>query len=316
MPKITNTQSFIFAIIYYQHLTNYQNVSYQGTINWFRQKVIDGINQKKTTTVIQAQALLQEIRQYYQNQNLNVDETLFLKTAEESVRDYTSRLVKTFNHQVEQAKNETKDHTPPLDEIASLQKSLEHLNHKWSQLKIKIDSIEQKLSVFKQAKREYLLLNNEWKNKWFITKAFYWFISLFTEVPEIKNLKTAQAHLIQTENELNQEILHNTPELYCARLQKQLQKLEREQSKTKSEIALKKDEEQKKHMPLMLELPVHKESRCVETKSEAIEENESLSLETSSNNDYYGFFKRNLPSRYTMQAIAVGAAAVVIQNLL
>ncbi|WP_241969434.1 hypothetical protein [Legionella sainthelensi] len=38
-------------------------------------------------------------------------------------------------------------------------------------------------------------------------------------------------------------------------------------------------------------------------------------LETSSNNEYYGFFKNNLPSRYTLQAVAVGVAAIAIQNL-
>ncbi|KTD09140.1 hypothetical protein Lgra_2375 [Legionella gratiana] len=316
LPKITNAQSFIFAIIYYQHLLNYQNVSYQGSINWFRQKVIDAMNQKKITTAIQAQALLQEIRQYYQKQNLNVDELLFLKKEEESISEYTSRLVKTFNCPVEQPQNETKVHLPPLDEITTLKKSLEFLNQKLNQLKIKADLIDQKLSVFKQAKRDYLQLTNEWKNKWFITKAFYWFLSLFIEVPEINNLKAAHAHLIHTKNDLNQELKNRSPKVYCAKLQKQLRKLECEQVKIKSEITLKNEIQQKKHTPT-LTLLSHKElEKSVESKSEIKEGDDSSYLETSSNNDYYGFFKKNLPSRYTLQAIAVGAAAIAIQNLL
>ncbi|WP_242604026.1 hypothetical protein [Legionella santicrucis] len=317
LPKITNTQSFIFAIIYYQHLLNYQNVSYQGTINWFRKNVIDGINQKKITTTIQAQALLQEIRQYCQKQNLNVDELLFLKKEDESINEYTSRLTKTFDCQVEQPKIETKVHLPPLplDEITTLEKSLELLNHKWDQLKIKADLIDQKLSVFKQAKRDYFQLNNEWKNKWFFTKAFYWFISFFIEVSEIKNLKTAHGHLTQTKNDLKQELQNNTSKSYCAKLQKQLRKLEHEQTKLKSEIALKKEiQPQKAHTP-KLELLTHKElERSIASVSK--EKEPSPYLETSSNNDYYGFFKKNLPSRYTLQAVAVGVAAIAIQNLL
>lgn len=316
LPKIANTQSFIFAIIYYQHLLNYQNVSYQGTINWFRQKVIDGINQKKITTAIQAQALFQEIRQYCQKQNLTVDELLFLKKEDESINEYTSRLIKTFDCEVEQPRIETKAHLPPLDEITTLEKSLELLHHKWNQLKIKADLIDQKLSVFKHAKRDYFQLNQEWKNKWFFTKAFYWFASLFIEVSAIKNLKAAHEHLTQTKNDLQQELQNNTSKSYFAKLQKQLRKLEHEQTKLKSEIALKKEiQHQKEHAP-KLELLPHKELEKNIVKSLPKEREASPYLETSSNNDYYGFFKKNLPSRYTVQAVAVGVAAIAIQNLL
>lgn len=315
LPKIVNAESFIFAIIYYQHLVNYQNVSYQGSINWFRQKVIDGINQKKITTEIQAQALLQEIRQYYQKHNLNVNEALFLKTEHESITEYTSRIVKAFSSPVEHSKEEKKSPIEPPDELSALEKTLELSNHKWKQLKSKVDSIDEKFSVFKQAKRDYFVLFNEWKNKWFLTKAVYWFISLFIEVPEIKNLRTTREHLIQTKHELNQELMGNTPKSYCAKLQKQLRKLELEQVEIKKELVLKKEKQQKDPMLLTLEHSALK-SRGVEADLIALKKNDSSYLQTSSNNDYYAFFKRNLPSRYTLQAVAVAAAAVAIQNLL
>ncbi|QEY52243.1 hypothetical protein [Legionella longbeachae] len=316
LPKITNTQSFIFAIIYYQHLLNYQNVSYQGTINWFRPKVIDGINQKKITTAIQAQALLQEIRQYCQKISLNVDELLFLKKEEESIIEYTSRLIKTFGCQVKSPKTERKAHLPPLDDITTLEKSLEKLNHKWNQLKIKADLIDQKLSAFKHAKQDYFQLNKEWKNKWFFTKAFYWFISLFIEVSEIKNLKAAHEHLTQTQNDLKQELQNHTSKSYCSKLQKQLRKLEHEQTCLKGEITLKKEiQRQKEHKPKFELLTDKKLEKDIVVTSD-FKENESSYFETSSSNDYYGFFKNNLPSRYTLQAVAVGVAAIAIQNLL
>ncbi|KTD60588.1 hypothetical protein Lsai_0046 [Legionella sainthelensi] len=317
LPKITSPQSFIFALIYYQHLLNYQNVSYQGTINWFRSKVIDGINQKKITTAIQAQALLQEIRQYYLKQNLNVDESLFLKQEEESIIEYTSRLIKTFDCQAEPPKNEIKVQLPPRDEITTLEKSLELLNHKWNQLKIKADLIDQKLSAFKQAKQDYFQLNKEWKNKWFFTKAFYWLMSIFIEVSEIKNLKTAHKHLTQTQNDLKQELQNNTSKSYCTKLQRQLRKLEHEQSNLKSEIALKKEIQQQKEQTQKFKLLTDaKIEKNIGFQSVSKKREVSSYLETSSNNDYYGFFKNNLPSRYTLQAVAVGVAAIAIQNLL
>lgn len=52
LPKITNSESLIFAIIYYQHLHNYHNVNYEGSIIWpLSNLVISGVNEKNYHTI-------------------------------------------------------------------------------------------------------------------------------------------------------------------------------------------------------------------------------------------------------------------------
>lgn len=92
LPRIATTKSLIFAILYYQHLGNYQNVSYQGSIHWFRQKVIDGVEEKKPSMSHKANAMLDAIRQYCQNQNITIDETLLLRNENESGKEYSTRI--------------------------------------------------------------------------------------------------------------------------------------------------------------------------------------------------------------------------------
>lgn len=115
---------------------------------------------------------------------------------------------------------------------------------------------------------------------------------------------------------MKQELQNHTSKSYCSKLQKQLRKLEHEQTCLKGEITLKKEiQRQKEHKPKFELLTDKKLEKDIVATSD-FKENESSYFETSSSNDYYGFFKNNLPSRYTLQAVAVGVAAIAIQNLL
>ncbi|RUR19429.1 hypothetical protein ELY21_04205 [Legionella sp. km535] len=97
LPQITNSQSLIFAILYYQHLSNYANVSYQGSISFlFKGMVTSAVNEKKKPTAHQANAMLGEIKKYCESHNIALDETLLLNTNKEKAEDYVSKLVSTY----------------------------------------------------------------------------------------------------------------------------------------------------------------------------------------------------------------------------
>lgn len=279
LPRIGTTESLIFAILYYQHLSNYQNVSYQGPIYWFRQKVIDGIEEKKISMSHKAKAMLDAIHQYCQNHDITIDETLLLRTKNESGKEYSQRiammvrkpqvpsnsvvatqetavspmvhqdssslLVKRLSLSVENPKSAIVVEVPSqFDRIATLEHSLKQLNNKWLALKTKADVLSQKLLAFDQAKQNHLILTNEWQNQSFIVRAFYWFISFFVEVTAFKNIKNAEEQLVQAENELNQLVPQYTPDSYGAKLKQQQKELKSELVSIQGELKLLKDSQQ------------------------------------------------------------------------
>ncbi|MBL7481286.1 hypothetical protein [Legionella bononiensis] len=124
LPKITNPKSLIFAILYFQHLSNYAEVSYQGSINFFMKGfVTSAVNDKKKPTANQANAMLVEIKNYCQSQNIELDETQLLNKNKEAANDYVSRLVSTFLS-VKPEQMDLKSSDEPVEAI-EIQKSIE-----------------------------------------------------------------------------------------------------------------------------------------------------------------------------------------------
>ncbi|CEG58404.1 hypothetical protein [Legionella fallonii] len=287
LPKINTRENLIFAIVYYQHLSNYQNVSYQGSINWFRQMVIDGINEKKATMELKAKILLDAIRHYCQKQNITIDEALLLKNASESGKDYVARISEMVHKPEEPSNNipsvleEEVGYIPPVptlvpvasnvllakklatvvanpphsdeigllgqsEQITTLEQSLEKLKDKRNSLKNKIDALEQKSSAFELATENHRILTDKWNNQFFLVRFFYWCISFFFEVTELKNLKEAETQLTQAEQDLNQLIPHHTTVSYNAKLQKQAKELKQEQVSLLGELHLEMQKEKQK----------------------------------------------------------------------
>ncbi len=316
LPKIRTTGNLIFSILYYQHLVNYQNVSYQGSIYWFRQMVINGVEEKKASMIHRAKAMLDAIHQYCKSQNITVDETLFLKNENESGKEYSTRISMMFHKpptpsntqpSVEAREENPMSPTmhqdsssllvqrlsPPIDEanlsseletlsqstqIVTLELSLVQLNNKWQALKIKTDAIAQKLSIFEQAKQNHLILTNEWQNQSFIVRAFYWFVSLFFEVTLIKNIKSAEEQLLQAENELNQLVPQYTPESYNAKLKQQQKVLKQEQISIQGELKQLKELQKAQQIEEMRKV-AELVTPKVEPKLEARQDNTSSHIE-------------------------------------
>ena len=386
LPKIRTTENLIFAILYYQHLINYQNVCYQGSIYWFRKMVIDGIEEKKISMTHKAKAMLDAIRQYCKSQNITVDEALFLKNENESGKEYSTRISMMFHkpptpsntHPLAEASEETpmpptmyhdsstllvQRLSAPIEDpnqsreieassqsaqIVALEHSLIQLNNKRQALKIKADVLAQKLSAFEQTKQNHLILTNEWQNQSFIVRAFYWVVSLFFEVTALKNIKNAEEQLLQAKNELNQLVPQYTPESYNAKLQQQQKALKQEQISIQGELKQLKDllqSQQKEETRRTAELTALNAVPKVEPKLEVRQDNTSspevnaahspvealptishekeasktsdtVSNEEAPGIDYYAFFKNYIPSRHVLQAAAVAAAAIAVQNLM
>ena len=337
LPKITNTESLIFAIIYYQHLKNYEGVSYQGSINWFKQLVIDRINEKKITTRIQCQAMLMVINHYCKQQNMAINESQFVKNTNELSKDYIKRISQfcSLDKDIKiekEANNEEKISNQIGDEISRLEKVLDDLLAKKNQLKIKCNTFFTKLNAFEQTKKKYNILDYEWQNKWVITKFFYRLISWFYTAPLIKKLILAKQEMNQAENELNQELPPKTVESYRHELRQQLEEINSECEKTLEQIDLQIAEQEKqqqiklqesKQQNIQIEQPEPTDALVMADTQKSFvtsdEPDSNLKIDTDNSqsdlNYYYGFFKENLPSKYAMRAIAVGAAAIVIQNL-
>ncbi|KTD42407.1 hypothetical protein [Legionella quateirensis] len=125
LPKITNPNSLIFAILYFQHLSNYAEVSYDGSIYFMKSFVISAVNDKKKPTANQALAMLGEIKNYCQSQNIELDEAQLLNKNKDTAKDYIARLVSTF-HPVKPEQMDLKSSDEPV-EVIELQRSVEDL---------------------------------------------------------------------------------------------------------------------------------------------------------------------------------------------
>ncbi|WP_454781730.1 Dot/Icm T4SS effector Lem19 [Legionella sp. WA2022007384] len=329
LPKITSSESLIFAIIYYQHLHNYHNVTYEGNIIWpFSNMVISGVNDKKITTRFQSKAMLKEIKAYCQSYNIALNQSQLLKTNDESVKEYIARVTKTFNQ--EPLANNVIDSQQPqesvtTDETQRLGLSFDLFKNQKDQLNDKIDSFSKKLTEFHLATQNYLKLNNEWNNTSVLAQFCYWIISWFYPVPQLQNLRQAKEQCIDAEAALNQEFFPSeSAEVYRITLKNQLTEISVEFERTKEQLNQLKLEQLKtqlqpqeknnivtpNHSILATESPQH------EDKSLEIDDNEVTETLSADYGGYYNFFNEHLPSCQTMQAAAVAAAAIVTQQLL
>lgn len=313
LPKIVDANSLIFAINYYQHLSNYEQVSYQGSISFlFKGLVASSINEKKTPTRYQSKAMLAEINNYCTNQNIELNEALLLKKNDETAQEYTSRLVNMVTPATIVPAENKQESAPSdvLDELVKLQQGLENIKTRKTQIKIIIDAFSKKQSEYNQAKQQHQNLNDEWQNKWLVTRVFYQFISWFFEVPLLKNIKNAKEQFIQVESELNEQIPPNqTAESYSSDLILQVRKLNNEFSKTEDQITQYHELKQKKQNPPKKT----NESEPVVIKKAQTYPAIPKPVPQPSNMDFvYGFFNHH---RQLVQATAVAAVAIVVQNL-
>lgn len=301
LPKITNPASLVFAILYYQHLSNYQHVSYQGSISWFRQKVVDSVNQKKITTAIQAKAMLQEIRQYFQAQKMTVDEAVLLKSNEEPIKNYVLRILDICKIGKTPAKKETTEQIEPITpaQTTPLETSLITLKQKMAELNTLTETVKQRLTKYTLSRVVYTKLLNDWNRKWLITRGVYVLLSLMMNVKTVQRLNQAEAQLVLAEKELNQYLPKVTAESYLQDLKQQQDELLLTEQKIQAEIAEKTTvQEQKPLQPVQLPAP------------------ETPKAPSANQSEYFAFFKKHMPSRYTLQAIAVAGAAITVQTLI
>ncbi|KGP63935.1 hypothetical protein EP47_08480 [Legionella norrlandica] len=331
LPKITNTETLVFATVYYQHLANYENVDYQGSIYWFRNRVIAGVNEKKIPTRAQSKAMLAEIKNYCTTHHISVNEAEFFKKETESAKDYTTRLFQIFSPDavVKNESNEPTNLNQP-DELAKLGTSLEALKNKRKRLITQMDSFTQKLAECHQTSANYVKLNTEWNNKWFFTKLFYWITSWFSQNSLLNNLKAAHKQVVTAEDALNQEFSpSSTAETYRAELKKQLEEITVECNKAQEQISQYKLNQLEIKLKQLEQKQQEKEQKTITAALEPIKTIEAPEIpeikpktNTNSNGSIsnlshcYSFFKEHMPKPEILGAIAAAGAAIVVQNFL
>lgn len=339
LPKISDTESLIFSIIYYQHLYNYEQVSYEGSINWLRKFVINSVNEKKIPTRLQARAMLEEVKKYCQSHNLNINEFQLLQNKDELPAHYIARiseLCRTKKDHPLENKPAAKDETQ-LEDLKKLEHRLEELINKKKELRSKTSLFSNKVAEFHQANLKYQTLDTEWHNKWAITKFFYWLVSFIHEPLFVKNLQEAKERCTKAEQLLNQGLAQNeTVESYFNAFKKELNVINEATEQTQHQIRLLIEKTHSTHTQaeqiidkqakkglldgagkgLDIENEIVKGTstdKIADPRSDGsdseVEQEKSESLPHN-----YGFFKEYLPDRQFIQAAAVGAAAIAIQH--
>ncbi|WP_133134050.1 hypothetical protein [Legionella rubrilucens] len=221
LPKITSRESLIFAIVYYQHLKNYRNVQYEGTIWMLRSFVVKSVEDKKKSTACQALALLDQIKPYCVENGIPLMHDQLDRGETESPKDYITRLVKLFASvpaPQEQKKEipiepiEPKPLLIPSEEISGLEvckkleKKLTVFASQRSELKAKLASFEQKLNHFNAASQNYYTCRSRWEQLSWFTQCYYWIKSCFFSVELIESLQTTALQYESAEKALHHEI--------------------------------------------------------------------------------------------------------------
>jgi hypothetical protein len=304
LPKVTDRASLIFAILYYQHLRNYAQVEYQGVINWFRSMVVEGIETKKPTTKIQALAMLSQIKSYSQSQSIELIDEQLLKQDNEPIKDYVQRVLTMLP--IEPPSNALSKLNQP-DEVTQWQQSLSALNEKMRLTIDKIYRLTGKLSAFHLSMQQSQEKHKQWQKQGLFSRFFYWLIQWVYVSPLAKQIEEAEKTCQQADEDLRQELGEQTNSgLYLLTLYQQAEQISREQTGIRQKI----EQSQIKQQP-QLEL-VPKEEILVTSK-----ELEKLTKDvaTMTLSDCTHFFAKNLPSRKTMELIAVGLGAIAIRNI-
>ncbi|KTD57698.1 hypothetical protein [Legionella shakespearei] len=310
LPKITTKDSLIFAIAYYQHLTNYQSVSYQGSIFMFRGRVLAAVEDKKVTTAIQAKALLGEIQRFCQSENIIFNSTLFLKQKHESAKEYIDRIA-TIPEQPIPSVHSVE--TNESDELGELRRSLQELEERKGQLNIKAQNFYTILESFNSCHNKHQTANLEWQNTSYIMQLFYRLLSWIYTPQIIENMEQAEKEFVRAEHDLNQELAtHETVGSYIADLEEKRQLVITDIELSEEKIAQLLALAEVKETPVV-ELPQPVPENLISEQN--CEQSDDVEESASSHSEYFSFFKQHLPSRHVLNAVAVGAAAIAVQHL-
>lgn len=321
LPKVATKDSLVFAIAYYQHLSHYQEVSYQGSIFMFRGTVISKVEEKKVTTAIQATALLEEIRQFCKSQNIICNSAAFLKQEHESAKEYIERIAKipelvvppVIQLQEPVHSVETKE----SEELKALKSSLHELEERKEQLNIKAQNFFKILQSFNSSHDRHQTANLEWQNTNYIVQLIYKILSWFYTPQIIQNMEQAEKEFLKAEHDLNQELgSHETVSSFIAELEEKRRfvviDIEMAEEKIAQQTALAVVEPPAVE-PEVVELPQVKSENVVS--EQPCEESDEVVESAASQSEYFSFFKQHLPSQQVLQAVAVGAAAIAIQHM-
>ncbi len=307
LPKITNRASLLFSILYYQHLSNYNQVEYQGSISkWMgRGFVVSSVEDKKKTTSIQAAAIFEQIRQYTHSNNIILGDIPLLRQPGELLEDYVNRLNDTLP-----CEPATKNSMSKLYELGDesergrLNKVKRQLECREQQTITKINDIIDKLTDYHKASSQYQQLQDHWQNQSWMTKLFYWLTSWFHTSSLSKNLISAKENVEKADEEITQ-ILDPHSDAYCylSTLQKKVNLIQKELENIQSQL------NQTKPESLSIVTKDPSESVRLST-SENIDKNVESGL-SANVSEYFSIFKEQLPSAQAMQTVALGLAAGV-----
>jgi hypothetical protein len=312
LPKITTKESLVFAIAYYQHLVNYQTVSYQGSIFMFRGKVLAAVEDKKVITAIQAKALLGEIQRFCQSQNIIFNRALFLKQKHESAKEYIDRVV-TIPEQLIPAVNQSGNNES--EELRAARRHLHEIEERKGQLNIKAQNFYTILEAFNSCHNRHQTATLEWQNTGYILQLFYRILSWIYTPQIIENMEQAEKEFLTAEHDLHQELAtHETVGAYIADLEEKRQSLTADIAISEEKIAqLLALAEAKDTVGEPEELSQPESDDLISEQN--CEQSDEVDASAASHSEYYSFFKQHLPSQYVVNAVAVGAAAIVMQHL-
>ncbi|PUT39115.1 hypothetical protein DIZ81_10880 [Legionella taurinensis] len=220
LPKITSRESLIFAIVYYQHLKNYRDVQYEGTIWMLRSFVVKSVEDKKKSTACQALALLDEIKPYCVQNGIPLINEQLDRGDTESPKDYITRLVKLFASVPAPQEKEIlpiepielkplsipPEDTSGLEACKKLEKKLTVFASQRSEIQAKIASFEQKINHFNAASKHYYSCRSRWEQLSWYTQCYYWIKSCFFSVELIESLQDSALHYENAEKALHLEI--------------------------------------------------------------------------------------------------------------
>lgn len=217
LPKITSRESLIFAIVYYQHLKNYRNVEYQGSIWMLRSVVVHSVEEKKKSTAHQSLALFEQIKLYCAQQGIVLADEQLDQTESENPKAYIDWLVKLYAPAPVPKKIDIIPIAPKselikpeeafgLEECKKLEKKLAEWVHQRAELQSKMGTFEQKLNNYNTASKNYYHSRCRWEQLSWLSQCYYWIKSWFFPVDLIQALHTTAQKYVDAEKALHHEI--------------------------------------------------------------------------------------------------------------
>jgi hypothetical protein len=310
LPEIYDTNSLLFAILYYKHLDNYENTQFDFSQNklYFYEKpfVTSSIEGKKQPTADKAELMLKLINQYCNEQGIKLDKKQFQKKEGESSAETIKRIKNIISSLGEP---DILPRSIEIDELTRLSTLLKNLNDKKSKKDNTINVFKELVQKYEQAMANYNSLNNQWNQRHPFIQWIYKLIHRVYKLSPLKELDAAKKALEARSNQVNTMIsdgLNYTEQL--ALLEHEVSEIESAIAETEASILIQQKVKQEEEVIETTIEPIKKQIDVVEPMPQEEEE-------TSGVNQAWQFFKDYIPSREVTTAVAVGAAAIVIQNL-